>query len=982
MQAQVADRIEKKLQELPRIDKIDSYYKPAFASISLNFRDSTPPRDVPMLFLELRKKMSDLLPDLPAGVLGPFVNHEFGDVDSVLYTIVGDGASYAQLKDVAEAFRKRVQRVPDVTKVDLYGDQPERIFVEFSHAKLATLGVPLQAVFDSIGKQNALSPAGEFQTDAQRLPVRVTGAQQGAEAVAETPVFVGGQSFRLGDVAKVSHGYEDSPSFLIRAQGQPALEVGVVMQKGGNILALGKALDATLADFETELPRGVTISRIADQPEVVDRAVGEFTRSFVEALAIVLAVSFLSLGWRAGFVVATSVPLVLAIVFIAMAFLGLDLQRVTLGALIIALGLLVDDAIIATEMIVVKLEQGWDRERAASFAWTSTAFPMLTGTLVTAAGFMPIGLANSAVGEYTGGIFWVVGIALAASWFVAVLFTPYLGFKLLPNYASGGHARNETAIYATPFYRAFRRALEFCVRRPIVIIVIATGLLGLGLTQFSRVQQQFFPLSERPELFFELRLAEGSSIQATEAAVKEAENLIAGDPEAQSYTSYIGRSSPRFWLGLQPVQPNEFFAQIVIVARDVEARERIKARIEAAVAKGALSAARVRLDRFNFGPPVGFPVQFRVVGPEPDVVREAARRVRDVMRADPRLIDPHLSWGEQMPSLRLEVDQSRARALGLTPQDIAETLQTLVGGATVTTLRVGEERVEVVARAIPSERAALDRLEDLTIATRDGTAVPVGQVARVIRTIEDPIIWRRDREVVVTALADVVDGVQPPDVSRTLWPKLASIRDSLPTGARVEMGGAIEESQKGNSSIFILFPVMILAMLTLLMIQMQSFSRLAMVFFTAPLGVVGASLALSLAGQPFGFVALLGLIALAGMDMRNTVILIDQIEADARDRGLTRREAIVFSTMRRARPVALTALAAILAMIPLSRSAFWGPMAFTIMGGLSVATFLTLFLLPSIYALWHRRSLGPETASVRVRRAPTPIALGSATPAE
>ena len=935
-----------------------------------------------MLFLELRKKMSDLLPDLPAGVLGPFVNDEFGDVDSVLYTIVGDGASYAQLKDVAEAFRKRLQRVADVTKVDLYGDQPERIFVEFSHAKLATLGVPLQAVFDSIGKQNALSPAGEFQTDAQRLPVRVTGAQQGAEAVAETPIFAGGQTFRLGDVAKVAHGYEDPPSFLIRAQGQPALEVGVVMQKGGNILALGKALDATLADFETELPRGVTISRVADQPEVVDRAVGEFTRSFVEALAIVLAVSFLSLGWRAGFVVATSVPLVLAIVFIAMAFLGLDLQRVTLGALIIALGLLVDDAIIATEMIVVKLEQGWDRERAASFAWTSTAFPMLTGTLVTAAGFMPIGLANSAVGEYTGGIFWVVGIALAASWFVAVLFTPYLGFKLLPNYASGGHARNETAIYATPFYRSFRRALEFCVRRPIIIIVIAAGLLGLGLTQFSRVQQQFFPLSERPELFFELRLAEGSSIQATEAAVKEAENLIAGDPDAQSYTSYIGKSSPRFWLGLQPVQPNESFAQIVIVARDVEARERIKARIEAAVAKGALSAARVRLDRFNFGPPVGFPVQFRVVGPEPDVVREAAQRVRDVMRADPRLIDPHLNWGEKMPSLRLEVDQSRARALGLTPQDIAETLQTLVGGATVTTLRVGEERVDVVARAIPSERAALDRIEDLTIATRDGAAVPVGQVARVIRTIEDPIIWRKDREVVVTALADVVDGVQPPDVSRSLWPKLASIRDTLPPGVRIEMGGAIEESQKGTGSIFILFPVMILAMLTLLMIQMQSFSRLAMVFFTAPLGIVGASLALSLAGKPFGFVALLGLIALAGMDMRNTVILIDQIEADVRDRGLTRREAIVFSTMRRARPVALTALAAILAMIPLSHSAFWGPMAFTIMGGLSVATFLTLFLLPSIYALWHRRSLGPENASARARNAPVPIALGSATPAE
>ena len=663
MQAQVADRVEKKLQELPWIDKIDTYCKPSFAAISLNFRDSTPPREVPLLFLQLRKKMSDLLPDLPSGILGPFVNDEFGDVDSVLYTIVGDGASYAQLKDVAEAFRKRLQRVPDVTKVDLYGDQAERIFVEFSHAKLATLGVPLQTLFNSIGKQNALAPAGEFQTDAQRLPVRVTGAQQGAEAVAETPIFAGGQTFRLGDVAKVSHGYEDPPSFLIRAQGEPALEVGVVMQKGGNILALGKALDATLADFEAELPRGVAISRIADQPQVVDKAVNEFTRSFIEALTIVLAVSFLSLGWRAGFVVATSVPLVLAIVFIAMAFLGLDLQRVTLGALIIALGLLVDDAIIATEMIVVKLEQGWDRERAASFAWTSTAFPMLTGTLVTAAGFLPIGLANSAVGEYTGGIFWVVGIALVASWFVAVLFTPYLGFKLLPNYARG-HARNENAIYATPFYRAFRRALEFCVSHPIVIIAVAAGLLGLGLSQFSKVQQQFFPLSERPELFFELRLAEGSSIQATEAAVKEAERLIAGDADAQSYTSYIGKSSPRFWLGLQPVQPNESFAQIVVVARDVEARERIKARIEAAVAKGALSAARVRLDRFNFGPPVGFPVQFRVVGPEPDVVRDAATRVRDVMRADPRLIDPHLNWGEKMPSLRLEVDQARARALG------------------------------------------------------------------------------------------------------------------------------------------------------------------------------------------------------------------------------------------------------------------------------------------------------------------------------
>src|SRR5271163_1239305 len=981
MQGQVADRIEKKLQELPWVDKIDSYYKPAFASISLNFRDSTPPRDVPMLFLELRKKMSDLLPDLPAGVLGPFVNDEFGDVDSVLYTIVGDGASYAQLKDVAEAFRKRLQRVADVTKVDLYGDQPERIFVEFSHAKLATLGVTLQAVFDSIGKQNALSPAGEFQTDAQRLPVRVTGAQQGAEAVAETPVFAGGQTFRLGDVAKVTHGYEDPPSFLIRAQGQPALEVDVVMQKGGNILALRKALDATLADFETELPRGVAISRVADQPEVVDTAVGEFTRSFVEALAIVLAVSFLSLGWRAGFVVATSVPLVLAIVFIAMAFLGLDLQRVTLGALIIALGLLVDDAIIATETIVVKLEQGWDRERAASFAWTSTAFPMLTGTLVTAAGFMPIGLANSSTGEYAGGIFWVVGIALVASWFVAVLFTPFLGYKFLPSFAKAGHRRDEEAIYATGFYRAFRRALEFCVARPLVVIVVAVAIVGFGLSQFGKVQQQFFPLSERPELFFELRLAEGSAIQATEKAARKAEKLIAGDEDASSYTTYIGKSSPRFWLGLQPVQPNESFARIVIVAKDVEARERIKARIEAAVADGAVSEARVRVDRFNFGPPVGFPVQFRVIGPDADQVREIAARVRDAMRGDVRVVDAHLNWGEKMPSLRLEVDQARARAFGLTPQDIAQTLQTLIEGATVTTIRAGDERIDVVARAIPSERAALDHVADLTIETRGGVAVPIGQVAKITRGVEEPIIWRKDREIVITALGDVVDGAQPPDVSKSLLPKLAGIRESLPPGYRIETGGAIEESQKGISSIALLFPIMILTMLTLLMMQMQSFSRLAIVFFTAPLGIVGASIALNIAHKPFGFVALLGLIALAGMDMRNTVILVDQIESDVRDRGLSRREAIVFATMRRARPVALTALAAILAMIPLSESAFWGPMAYTIMGGLSVATFLTLFLLPAIYALWFRKSLGPAAERARAAVEPHPD-FAVATPAE
>ena len=963
MQDQVTDRIEKKLRELAYFDKSTTYTKPGFTSIGIDFKDSTPARLVPALFTELRKKLGDMRSDLPADLVGPIVNDEFGDVDAVLYTIKGEGASYAQLKEVAEALRLRLQRVPDVTKVDLFGDQAQRIFVEFSNAKLSTLGVPTQALFDSLAKQNSVNPAGEFQTTGQRVPVRVTGALEGVSAVAETPVYANGGTFRLGDIAEVTHGYEDPASYLIRSQGQPALEIGVVMQKGANILALGKNLDEALADFETNLPQGISIQRIADQPKVVGVAVSEFTRSFIEALVIVLAVSFVALGWRSGIVVATSVPLVLAIVFLVMAFLGLDLQRITLGALIIALGLLVDDAIIAVEMMVVKMEQGWDRERAGAFAWTSTAFPMLTGTLVTAIGFLPIGLANSAVGEYAGGIFWVVGIALVASWFVAVIFTPYLGVKLLPNVGRKAHHADPNAIYNGRFYRTFRRLLQFCVRRPLVVIAVTVTFLGLGLSGFSHVQQQFFPLSERPELFLEMRMAEGTSIDATSKVAHEGEQLLAGDSDASSYTTYIGKGSPRFWLGLLPVQPNEAFAQIVIVARDVEARERIKARLEAAIGKGALSAARVRIDRFNFGPPVGFPVQFRIIGPDPVKVRDIAYRVREIMRTDDRIIDANLDWNEKMPSVTLEVDQARARALGLTPQDLAQTLQTFIGGLTVTTIRAGEEKIDVVARAVPEERAALDQIGSLTVLAHDGAAVPVSQVAHIRYGTEEPIMWRRNRDMAITARADVVDGVQPPDVSTALWPKLQGIRDSLSPAYRIEMGGAIEESQKGNASIFLLFPIMLLGMLTLLMIQLQSLSRLAIVFCTAPLGIVGASIALNLAHRPFGFVALLGLIALAGMDMRNTVILVDQIESDVRDLGLTRGEAIVSATVRRARPVVLTALAAILAMIPLSESAFWGPMAYTIMGGLSVATFLTLLVLPSIYALVFRRSLGRQSAA-------------------
>jgi multidrug efflux pump len=617
---------------------------------------------------------------------------------------------------------------------------------------------------------------------------------------------------------------------------------------------------------------------------------------------------------------------------------------------------LVDDAIIAVEMMVVKIEQGWDRVRAASFAWESTAFPMLTGTLVTAAGFLPIGFANSSVGEYAGGIFWVVAISLVASWVVAVTFTPYLGVKLLPTLKRLGHRHDPHAIYETRIYRALRRVIEWCVQRRVTVVLATIGVFVLSIVGFGHVQQQFFPLSERPELFFQLRLPAGTAFGTTLDSVRRAEWLLKGDEDISTYTAYVGQGSPRFWLGLNPQLPNESFAEIVIVSKDVEARERIKARIEKAVADGALSEARVRVDRFNFGPPVGFPVQFRVIGPDAKKVRDIAYQVREVMRANDQVIDPHLDWNEQTPSLKLVVDQDRVRALGMTPQDISKSLSMLLSGVPITTVRDGIEKVEVVARAVPAERLDLAHIGDLSLYSRNGIAVPLTQIAKVEYTHEEPILWRINRDMAMTVRADVVDGVQPPDVTNAIWPKLKPIRDRLDPAYRIEIGGAIEESQKGNASIFVLFPVMIGVMLTLLMIQLQSISRLVLVFLTAPLGIIGASLGLNLTGKPFGFVALLGLIALAGMIMRNAVILVDQIESDV-DQGLTRGEAIVEATVRRARPVILTALAAILAMIPLSRSAFWGPMAITIMGGLFVATFLTLLFLPSLYALWYRKRL-------------------------
>jgi len=966
MRDQVSDRIEKKLQELPYLEKIETYSRPGVLAMQVTFKDTTPPSQVPYLFYVLRKKLSDIRGDLPQGLIGPNVNDEYGDVDSVLFAVYGEGADYHQLDQVVEMFRQRLLGASDVAKVDVFGTQDRKIFVELSQAKLANLGIPPQALFDSLAKQNAVNAAGVFETATTRVPVRVTGALAGAEAIAATPVEAGGQVLRLGDVAEIVPGFEDPPSFLVRHKGVPAVVVGAVMAKGGNVLSFGRAIEATLAAARADTPVGIEIEQIADQPEVVAGAVSEFTRSFVEALAIVLVVSFVSLGFRTGIIVALSVPLVLAVVFVFMNMMGIDLQRISLGALIIALGLLVDDAIIAVEMMTVKMEQGFDRVSAATYAWSSTAFPMLTGTLVTAAGFMPVGFAASSTGEYTGALFWVLGVALIASWFVAVIFTPYLGVKLLPEMAAA-HARHDPdAIYDTPMYRALRRVVTFAVDNKGLVVAAVAGVFVVAALGFGHVQKQFFPISERPELFLQMRLPEGSSIHATKAAAEEAEALLKADPDASRFTTYIGQGPPRFWLGLNPALPNDCYAEIVIVAKDVEARERVKKRLDSLLAAGALSQARTRVDRFNFGPPVGFPVQFRVIGEDPVAVRAIAYKVRDEMREDEAIVEPHLQWNEMAPSVRLVIDQDRARLMGLTPQDVSNRLQMMISGVTVTSLRDGIDRVDVVARASAEERGDLGRLADMVVFSKNGAPVPVAQIAHIVHEHEEPIIWRRNRDMLITVRADVRDGVQAPDVTSRIWPRLAGLRASLPPGYRIEIGGAIEESSKANASIAAVFPVMILVMLVIVMFQLQDFVRLGLVMMSAPLGLIGASLALNLAGAPFGFVALLGLIALSGMDMRNSIILVDQVRQDL-ERGANYREAIIGATVRRARPVALTALAAILAMIPLSHSSFWGPMALTIMGGLFVATFLTVLFLPALYALWFRRSL-----HLRLDEAPAP----------
>jgi multidrug efflux pump len=951
MQAQVTDRIEKKLQELEFYDQTTSYTKPGETTIQVVLKDSTPPNRVADQWYQVRKKVGDIRGTLPQGVVGPFFNDEFGDSFGVIYAFTADGYSPAEVKAYVEGIRQQLLGVKHVNKVELYGVPDQRIYVEFSHRKLATLGLTAQQVFDALSRANAMQSSGQVSLPSERIAVRLSSDVGSLEQVESLPINTGDRILTLADVAEIRRGYEDPRSIAMRYQGEPAIGLGISMVKGGNIQEMGQALAAAIVKIRAAMPVGIDMHAVAQQPKVVDESIAEFVKALAEALGIVLVVSFISLGIRTGIVVALSVPLVLAMTFLAMAVMGIDLHRISLGALIIALGLLVDDAIIAVEMMLLKLEEGYDRVKAATFAFTSTAFPMLTGTLVTAAGFVPVGFAKSAVAEYTNAIFWVTFLALVISWIVAVLFTPYIGYKLLPEIkAKPGHSHDTHTGRA---YEILRSVVTWCVRWRKTVLAATFAIFVASVAGFGLVQQQFFPSASRPELLVDLRLPEGSSFEATEEAVRAMEKVLAADANVDHYVAYVGQGTPRFYLALNVElrQPN--FAQFVIMAKGLEEREKLQAVVlEQFETNPALAGLRGRVQALQNGPPVAFPVQFRILGPDPEKLREIAYQVRDVVRANPHTRGVNLEWDQKTKVVKLEVDQRKARALGVDPTSLSQTLGTLLNGFTITQYREGTELIDVVARAVPQERLSLGDLEGINILTRGG-AVALSQIATVHYELEEPIIWRRKRDPYLSVRADIRDNTQAPVVTAQILPHLEDIRAKLPDGYRIDVGGAVEESAKGQNSINAMMPVMLLIMVTVLMLQLQSFSRLFMVLLTAPLGLIGVTLFLLAFNQPFGFVAMLGTIALAGMIMRNSVILVDQIDQDIKG-GEHPWDAIILATIRRSRPILLTAAAAILAMIPLARSAFWGPMAVAIMGGLTVATFLTLMVVPALYAAWFR----------------------------
>ncbi|CZY43227.1 efflux RND transporter permease subunit [Enterobacter kobei] len=951
MQDQVAEPLEKRLQELKWYDRTETYTRPGMAFITLSLQDKTPPAEVQVEFYQARKKLGDESLNLPAGTIGPMINDEFADVTFALFALKAKGEPQRQLVRDAEAMRQQLLHVPGVKKVNIIGEQAERIYIAFSHDRLATMGLSPQDIFNALNNQNALKAAGSIETRGAQMFIRLDGAFDELQKIRDTPVVAQGKTLRLSDVATVERGYEDPPTMLIRNQHEPALLLGIVMREGWNGLALGKALDAETAKINASLPLGMTLSKVTDQSVNISSAVDEFMIKFFVALLVVMVVCFVSMGWRVGVVVAAAVPLTLAVVFVVMEAAGINFDRVTLGSLILALGLLVDDAIIAIEMMVVKMEEGYDRVKASAYAWSHTAAPMLAGTLVTAIGFMPNGFAQSTAGEYTSNMFWIVGLALIASWFVAVVFTPYLGVKILPAIpkVEGGHA----AIYDTPRYNRFRRMLSRVIAGKwrvagAVVAIFILAIFGMGL-----VKKQFFPTSDRPEVLVEVQMPYGTSIEQTRAATAKIEAWLSQQPEANIVTAYIGQGSPRFYLAMAPELPDPSFAKIVILTDSETSREALKFRLREAVASGLAPEARVRVTQLVFGPYSPFPVAWRVSGPDVGTLRDIADKVKGVLQASPMMRTVNTDWGSRVPVLHFTLDQNRLQATGLTSSAVAEQLQFLLSGVPITAVREDIRSVEVMGRAAGDIRLDPAKIEGFTLVGNAGQRVPLSQIGKIEIGMEDPILRRRDRTPTITVRGDIADNLQPPDVSVAIMKQLQPIIDTLPAGYRIEMAGSIEESGKATQAMIPLFPIMIALTLLIIILQVRSLSAMVMVFLTAPLGLIGVVPTLLIFNQPFGINALVGLIALSGILMRNTLILIGQIDHNQKD-GLDPFHAVVEATVQRARPVLLTALAAVLAFIPLTHSVFWGTLAYTLIGGTLGGTAITLVFLPAMYAIWFR----------------------------
>lgn len=951
MQDLVADPIEKRVQELPWYDRVETLTRPGLAVMMITVKDNTPPSLVPEQFYQTRKKLYDTMPLLPKGVQGPFVNDEYSDVDFAVYALDGHGLPERMLVRQAETVRERLLHVPGVRKVDIVGERPEQIFVNFSNAKLVTLGISAHDVFAALQRQNIVTPAGSIDTRGPQVFVRLDGALDNLEKIRDTPIVAQGRTLKISDIATVERGYEDPPTYLVRHGGDQTLILNVVMKDHWNGLKLGQSLAEAEKTMGATLPAGVTLTKIVDQAGIIHAAVGEFMLKFFVALAVVMVVSLLSLGWRVGIVVAAAVPLTLSIVMVIMLVTGRALDRITLGALIISLGLLVDDAIIAIEMMVVKLEEGYERTKAAAYAWSHTAAPMLAGTLVTIIGFTPVGFAQSTAGEYAGNIFWIVGYALLTSWFVAVVFTPYLGVKLLPEIKKIDGAYEH--IYSSPNYQRFRRLVVWVIRRKFLVAAAVLGLFVLSFVGMGSVRQQFFPSSDRPELLAEVQMPEGTSIEATTRITARVEAWLKKQPEAKIVTSYVGAGAPRFFLAYNPELPDPSFAKIVVLTPSSKDRDILRDRMRQAVAEGLAPEARVRVTQFVFGPYTHFPVMFRVMGPDQDKLRDIAAQVETIMRNNPHTRQVNSDWGERAPTTHFVLDQARLQLIGLTPHEASEQIQFLLLGMPVTQIREDIRAVDLVVRSAGHNRLDPEKLRDMTISNRTGQLIPLSQIGHIEIRPEDPILRRRDRIPTITLQSDIDEDLQPPQVTGEIDQALAPVRAALPPGYRIEIGGNAEESGKANNALAPIFPIMILLTLIVLVFETRSISAMFMVFLTAPLGLVGTVPTLLIFHQPFGFNAILGLIGLSGILMRNTLILIGQIKVN-QEAGLDPFHAVVEATVQRARPVILTALAAVLAFIPLTESVFWGSLAYTLIGGTAAGTGLILMFLPALYAIWYK----------------------------